>query len=90
VPTTTVGSAGANARELALALPFDQVDLVPQELSDAVLWHSVYGWDSTPPPPGPGASPDEHLRALIALDAFRHHRDVGDALAYVSTPDADG
>ena len=87
---TKVGSAGADARALALALPFDQVDLVPQELSDAVLWHSVYGWDSTPPPPGPGASADEHTRALIALDAFRHHRDVLDALAYVSAAGTDG
>jgi hypothetical protein len=75
--------AGASARDLALALPFGQVDLVPQELSDAVLWHSVYGWDSTPPPPGPGASYEERARASVALDAYVQHRSIADALARV-------
>jgi hypothetical protein len=44
-------------------LPYDQPDLVPQSLFDAALWHSVYGEDSTPPPPGPNASPIEEARA---------------------------
>jgi hypothetical protein len=74
---------------LALQLPFDQLDLVPQQLSDAVLWHSVYGWDSTPPPPGPGASPSEEARTAVALDAYRAHLDIGEQLALVSLPDAD-
>jgi DNA-binding beta-propeller fold protein YncE len=89
-PTLPAGSAGADARNLALALPFDKVDLVPQELSDQVLWHSVYGWGSTAPGPGPGASPDEQHRALVALDAFHQHRDITDALELVSPPDAGG
>src|SRR5262249_5291894 len=88
--TTLLDGTAANARQLALALPFDKLDLVPQELSDAALWHSVYGWDSTPPPPGPAASADEHTRALVALDAFHEHRDVGDALERLGTPDDDG
>ena len=34
-------------------------DQVPQGTLDAILWHSVYGADSTPPPPGPGANRGE-------------------------------
>jgi YVTN family beta-propeller protein len=79
--------AAQHARALALALPFDQVDLVPQALSDAVLWHSVYGWDATPPPPGPGASPEEQARALVALDAFQSHLDLTTALWRAAPPD---
>ena len=88
--STVLTPAGVNARDLALALPFSQVDLVPQELSDAVLWHSVYGWDSTPPPPGPGASFDERTRAAIALDAHSEHRSVADALVHAGAPESDG
>jgi hypothetical protein len=88
--STLLSGAGANAHQLALALPFEKLDLVPQELSDAMLWHSVYGWDSTPPPPGPGASIEEHTRALVALDAFHEHRHVGDALTLLGGGDGDG
>ncbi len=77
-PSTT---AGVQAQALAADLPFDHVDLVPQELSDQVLWHTVYGWDSTPPSPGPGASAAEHARALLALDTWRSRGDIGAALA---------
>ncbi len=84
------GSAAAQEHQLALSLPFDKVDLVPQELSDQVLWHSVYGWDAVPPGAGPDASPDEHGRALVALNAFHERRDITDALELVSTPDSDG
>jgi hypothetical protein len=41
------------------ALRLGQPDLVPQRELDAILWHSVYGADSTPPPPGPGANRGE-------------------------------
>ena len=85
--STLLSGAGANEHQLALALPFEKLDLVPQELSDAMLWHSVYGWDSTPPPPGPGASAEEHTRALVALDAFHEHRDIGDALTLLGGDD---
>jgi hypothetical protein len=75
------------AQELAARLPFDHVDLVPQELSDAVLWHSVYGWTAAPPSPGPGASSTEQERASVALTAFAQGRDITDALQALSPPD---
>src|SRR5262245_17847544 len=87
-PGSALAATASVDPRLAAQLPFDQVDLVPQELSDAVLWHSVYGWDSTPPPPGPGASPDEEARTAVALDAYRDHLDIGTQLARVSLPDA--
>jgi DNA-binding beta-propeller fold protein YncE len=31
------------------------LDEIPQREMDALLWKSVHGWDSTPPPPGPNA-----------------------------------
>jgi YVTN family beta-propeller protein len=80
---------GGRAQELAARLPFDQVDLVPQELSDAVLWQSVYGWAATPPPPGPGASSTERARATVALSAFAEGRDIATALQTLS-PDDEG
>ncbi|MCU1426762.1 MAG: hypothetical protein JWL83_762 [Actinomycetia bacterium] len=85
--STLLTSAGVDAQKLALALPFEKLDLVPQELSDAVLWHSVYGWGSSPPAPGPGASFDERTRALIALDAYHQHRALIEALAPAGAPD---
>ncbi len=36
-------------------LALGQPDQVPQSTLDQILWHSVYGANSTPPPPGPGA-----------------------------------
>ncbi|MCX6373615.1 MAG: hypothetical protein NTX16_11175, partial [Actinobacteria bacterium] len=36
-------------------LPLGRIDAVPQWQIDAILWRSVYGANSTPPPPGPGA-----------------------------------
>jgi hypothetical protein len=52
-------------------LPYLNTDLVPQRLFDAALWRSVYGPNSTPPPPGPGASALEEQRARDALRAWR-------------------
>jgi len=43
---------------LSESLDFNQLDQVPQHVLDAILWHSVYGADSTPPPPGPNADPE--------------------------------
>jgi len=80
----------AAARELALKLPFDSVDLVPQALSDSVLWHSVHGWGSTPPPPGPGASPTEEFRTRVALQAYGRSRSVASALERLARTDDDG
>jgi hypothetical protein len=33
-------------------------DHIAQRLLDRVLWKSVHGPNSEPPPPGPGAEPD--------------------------------
>jgi DNA-binding response OmpR family regulator len=38
-------------------LDFDDLDAVPQHTLDSILWASVHGPGSTPPPPGPNASP---------------------------------
>ena len=62
---------------------------VPQSLSDAVIWHTVYGWDSTPQPAGPNASDVEEARATIALDVFRNHGDIAGALGILGDPDGD-
>jgi DNA-binding beta-propeller fold protein YncE len=40
---------------LSSRLPLGEVDAVPQQQLDAILWKSVYGVNSTPPPPGPDA-----------------------------------
>jgi len=40
---------------LSSQLPFAETDQVPQVVSDSILWKSVYGLQSTPPPPGPNA-----------------------------------
>ena len=39
---------------LSNRLALGKLDAVPQWQLDAILWKSVYGADSTPPPPGPG------------------------------------
>ena len=47
----TRGALGGALEPLSL----ERLDAVPQWQIDAILWKSVYGADSTPPPPGPGA-----------------------------------
>ena len=39
----------------SMALPLDKVDTVPQSQLDVILWKSVKGANSTPPPVGPNA-----------------------------------
>jgi len=68
--STTPAEAKAGGA-LARTLPYQQTDLVPQALFDRVLWRSVHGPGSTPPPPGPNASPAEENRARGALLVFR-------------------
>jgi hypothetical protein len=58
--------ADANAK-LSAALPFNQVDRVPQAINDRLLWQRVFGASRPVPPPGPNASRLEHARALEAL-----------------------
>jgi YVTN family beta-propeller protein len=44
----------------------DRTDHIPQRLLDRVIWQSVHGAGSEPPPPGPNGSPldDEALRRM--------------------------
>jgi DNA-binding beta-propeller fold protein YncE len=51
----TAQSAGAAASK---RMDFRGLDRVPQRALDAVLWKSVHGARSVPPPPGPNASGD--------------------------------
>ena len=46
-------SSGAGARASA-RLP-QGLDEIPQREMDALLWKSIHGWQSEPPPPGPNA-----------------------------------
>ncbi len=39
-------------------LPLGKPDQLPQGELDSIIWRSVYGADSTPPPPGPNAGDD--------------------------------
>lgn len=50
--------ADAPDARLSSDLPLTLTDQVPQEVLDRILWHSVHGQDSAPPPPGPNASQD--------------------------------
>jgi DNA-binding beta-propeller fold protein YncE len=40
---------------LSSQLSLGDIDQVPQVVLDGILWKSVYGLESTPPPPGPNA-----------------------------------
>ena len=60
----------ANAR-LSGNLPWDRIDFVPQRLADRIIWQSVFGPNSAPPPAGPNASPIERDRATGALSLLR-------------------
>jgi hypothetical protein len=75
VPTQSIVAmcpcpAGAADANLSAALPWGNLDAVPQELSDRLLWRRVHGANSTPPSPGPNASRDEHERSKRALQIF--------------------
>jgi DNA-binding beta-propeller fold protein YncE len=48
----------ATNRQLSAGLDLTHIDSVPQRTLDAILWKSVHGVDSTPPPPGPNADPE--------------------------------
>jgi hypothetical protein len=66
-----VNAGGTASARMADRLPFDHLDEVPQELSDALLWKAVYGEHSRPPRPGPDASAAEEARADTARRALR-------------------
>jgi YVTN family beta-propeller protein len=40
-------------------LPLATPDLLPQGELDSIIWHSVHGVNSTPPPPGPNAGAEK-------------------------------
>ena len=76
VSLTETNPANAANAELSAAMPFDQVDRVPQRISDKILWQSIFGADATVPPAGPNASPIERARAVGAMRRFRAGRNV--------------
>lgn len=73
--TETNPANGPNAA-LSAALPYDQTDRVPQRVSDRIIWQSVFGADSTPPPPGPNFSPLERARAVGTMRRWRRGGNV--------------
>jgi hypothetical protein len=81
----TAAKDTANQR-LSEAMPWSTTDLVPQRVSDTILWRAVFGPNAKVPPPGPDASPDETARAQIAMDAYRAHRSVRSALDSAGDP----
>lgn len=64
-PINKVNSKSAPDAKLSNELPWNQRDAVPQAISDQILWASVHGSGSKPPPAGPNASPAEIERATI-------------------------
>ena len=59
----TARSPGAAASS---RMDFRTPDAIPQRELDAVLWQSVHGAQSNPPPPGPGASGEDEEAAKDA------------------------
>lgn len=58
-PTTPIderNTESAPAAAQSLKLNFRKLDSAPQRTLDGILWKSVHGENSTPPPPGPNAS----------------------------------
>ena len=77
--TETNPANAANAR-LSKALPFDEVDLVPQRLADRIIWQSVFAKRSRVSTPGPNASPLERRRATKAMRVYDRGASVRSAL----------
>jgi YVTN family beta-propeller protein len=73
----TLNTAASPDARLSDELPWNQEDQVPQGISDQILWQSVFGAKSPPPPPGPHASPEElqrgvAMRKLLAAEYPGH------------------
>jgi YVTN family beta-propeller protein len=51
-PTSGPGARAASKLDLRT------IDSVPQRTLDRMIWHAVHGQRSTPPPPGPNATPE--------------------------------
>lgn len=54
VPLVEYNPAGTPGARASARLP-TCLDCIPQRQLDALLWKSVHGWRSVPPPPGPNA-----------------------------------
>jgi hypothetical protein len=54
-------AASAANRRAMKGLDVSQLDQIPQHKFDQLLWHSVKGWGSTPPPAGPNANDRDRL-----------------------------
>ena len=70
-PSLPGGASLPASVRLSNALPFEDIDLVPQRTLDRILWKSVHGEGSSPPGPGPNASPAERQRAVEAMEIYR-------------------
>jgi hypothetical protein len=71
---TALNVAATASAAMSAAMPWDQLDAVPQRLSDIILWKAVYGEDSTPPAPGPNASRAESARADAVMALYEKHK----------------
>jgi YVTN family beta-propeller protein len=71
-----INTAATPAAALSTQLPWNRIDVVPQAISDQVLWASAHGDGVAPPPPGPNASPIEHGRAVAVDRVLARHGDV--------------
>ena len=56
VSVTATNPNTAADRKASDGLNLNMADQVPEQQLDGILWHSVHGWKSKPPPPGPNAS----------------------------------
>jgi hypothetical protein len=75
-------SASAADAKLSAQLPWNQLDAVPQSISDQILWASVHGTNSPSPSAGPNASPDEADRASMMWYLMRRaHQNPASAAA---------
>ncbi|MGP0047544.1 MAG: hypothetical protein ACLPZR_01665 [Solirubrobacteraceae bacterium] len=49
-------TAASSEAKLSDSLPLERIGMVPRLTLNMTLWRSVYGANSTPPPPGPHGS----------------------------------
>jgi hypothetical protein len=71
-----LGTATAANADLSDALPFDHLDAVPQEISDQIIWQSVFGASSQVPAPGPNASRQQRELASAVRQAYAQKQDL--------------
>jgi len=75
----------ASNEALSAALPYNEVDRVPQAINDRILWQRVHGAASPPPPPGPNASRLEAARADAVLKLYAQYaRNPDKARKYIA------